>query len=133
MPFASRSDFDKWHKSIQCRLNASSAGRKQTGATLPPFRCDITTGPRQPREKSRGDAPSPRQWGAAKDQRKGRGMNSNACEVGLSKQTRDAAIPRLSQTKAQRGTTSDMPSKSGSIPPEPTPYPPVRYEWEAEE
>ena len=83
MPFASLSDFDKWHKSIQNRYNAGaqtglpspggrtkavaqhiravlprpydSQLRKQTGATLPPFaRCDITTGPRL--TKAQGDS-----------------------------------------------------------------------------
>jgi hypothetical protein len=37
------------------------------------------------REKSKGDSPSPRQWGDAKEQRRVRGMNLNVCEVGLSK------------------------------------------------
>lgn len=107
------------------RPNASPpsfAGRKPTGAgccfPFPQHRCD--TGPRRPSEKSMGDAPSPRQWGAAKDQRKGRGMNSNACEVGLSEQTRDAAIPRPSRSPAHNGpygvSSRDTAPSAGGLP-----------------
>ena len=112
MVFSSLAEFEKWHKSIQYRYNAgaqnglpSPGGRTkavaqhtrrassrphasqlrkpQTGATLPPFRCDIQG-------------------------------------------------PRL--TKKQKGPHFDIPSgiKSGSNP-SVSPYPPVRYEWEAED
>jgi len=114
MPFSSLLEFNKWHESIQRRYNTSSAGRTQSGAKSPPFRCDYTTGPRQPREKSRGDAPSPAQWGAAKDQRDGRRMNSNGREVRLSEKSRDAATARLSQQMAKRDEKQEAATGDGA-------------------
>ena len=61
MVFSSLAEFEKWHKSIQRRCNASQLRKPQTGATLPPFRCDITKGPRHQTKKQKGphfDIPS---------------------------------------------------------------------------
>ena len=44
--FTSLYEFEKWHESIQRRYNASSAGRKQSGAESSLSRCDHARGPR---------------------------------------------------------------------------------------
>jgi len=100
-------------------VNYDSQLRKTGAASLsPPSKGN--SGFRHPREKSRGDAPSPAQWGAAKDQHDGRRMNSNGREVRLSEKSRDAATARSLRSPARNGpygvNSRDTAPSAGGLP-----------------